>query len=257
MATKNQWIAVYTLIKHELARMWRIATQVFLPPIITTALYFLIFGHLIGDRIGLIQGKSYAEFIAPGLIMMSIITNAYSNVSTSLFNMRFQKSIEELLVSPLKDSLLLFGFVVGGILRGVIVALLVWITSCFFVIFPWDHILLTLLSIILASCIFSLAGFTNALIARNFDDIMLIPTFIIAPLTYLGGVFYTTDMLSPFWQTISQFNPILYLVNVLRYAMIGQTDVHLYQSMAIICIIIASLTFLNLRLLRKGVGLRS
>lgn len=257
MPIKHQWVAVYTLIKHELARMLRIASQVFLPPVITTALYFLIFGHLIGERIGLIQGKSYAQFIAPGLIMMSVITNAYSNVSTSLFNMRFQKSIEELLVSPLKNGLLLFGFLIGGILRGSIVALLVWLTSCFFVVFPFDHVPLTILCILLASCLFSLAGFTNALIARNFDDIMLIPTFIIAPLTYLGGVFYTTDMLSPFWKTISQLNPILYLVNALRYAMIGQAGVPIYRSLGIICMIIGLLIFLNLRLLKKGIGLRN
>lgn len=257
MPIKNQWIALHTLIKHEMARMFRIASQVFLPPVITTALYFLIFGNLIGERIGPIQGKSYAQFIAPGLIMMAIITNAYSNVSTSLFNMRFQKSIEELLVSPLNNGLLLFGFLAGGILRGVIVAILVWLTSCFFVVFPFNHFILTLICILLASCLFALAGFTNALIARNFDDIMLIPTFIIAPLTYLGGVFYTTEMLSPFWQTISQLNPILYLVNALRYAMIGQIGVHIYHSLAIICIIILALLALNLSLLKRGVGLRN
>ncbi|ASQ47141.1 ABC transporter permease [Legionella clemsonensis] len=256
MAIKTQTIALYTLVKRELVRMFRIASQVFLPPVITTALYFLIFGSLIGQRIGSIQGVSYPEFIAPGLIMMSVITNAYSNVSTSLFSVRFQKSVEEMLVSPMHNGLLLLGYVLGGVLRGFIVAILVFIVSCFFLPINFTHLTLSIIVVLLVSALFSLAGFTNAMVARNFDDVMIIPTFVLAPLTYLGGVFYATDMLSPFWRTISHFNPILYMVNALRYAMIGQQEVNILTAMVIICIIVILLAALNMILLNKGVGLR-
>ncbi|KTD08061.1 ABC transporter permease [Legionella jamestowniensis] len=256
MAIKKQTIALYTLVKRELVRMFRIASQVFLPPVITTALYFLIFGSLIGQRIGAIQGVSYPEFIAPGLIMMSVITNAYSNVSTSLFSVRFQKSIEEILVSPMHDGLLLLGYVLGGVLRGFIVAILVYLVSCFFLTIEFTNLILSIFVVLLVSALFSLAGFTNAMVARNFDDVMIIPTFVLAPLTYLGGVFYATDMLSPFWRTVSHFNPILYMVNALRYAMIGQQEVNILTAMVIICIIVILLAALNMVLLKKGVGLR-
>ncbi|CEK09541.1 ABC transporter permease [Legionella hackeliae] len=256
MAIKKQSIALYTLVRRELIRMFRIASQVFLPPVITTALYFLIFGSLIGERIGPIQGVSYPQFIAPGLIMMSVITNAYSNVSTSLFSVRFQKSIEEMLVSPMHDSLLLLGYVLGGVLRGLIVAILVFIVSCFFLTIDFTNLLLSIVVVLLVSALFSLAGFTNAMVARNFDDVMIIPTFVLAPLTYLGGVFYATDMLSPFWRAVSHLNPILYMVNALRYAMIGQQEVNILTAMIIICIMVVLLTALNMVLLKKGVGLR-
>ncbi|KTD18643.1 ABC transporter permease [Legionella jordanis] len=256
MAIKQQSIALYTIVRRELVRMFRIASQVFLPPVITTALYFLIFGSLIGSRIGPVAGVNYPLFIAPGLIMMSVITNAYSNVSTSLFSVRFQKSIEEMLVSPMHDSLLLLGYVLGGVLRGLIVAILVFVVSCFFMTVEFHNILLSLVVVLLVSALFSLAGFTNAMLARNFDDVMIIPTFVLAPLTYLGGVFYTTNMLSPFWQKISHLNPILYMVNALRYAMIGQQEVNILTAMAIICIMVILLAALNMVLLKRGVGLR-
>lgn len=256
MAIKQQAIALYTLVRRELVRMFRIASQVFLPPVITTALYFLIFGSLIGNRIGSIQGVSYPTFIAPGLIMMSVITNAYSNVTTSLFSVRFQKSIEEMLISPMHDGLLLLGYVLGGVFRGLIVALLVFIVACFFVKLEFNNLAMTFLIVLLVSAIFSLAGFTNAMVARNFDDIMIVPTFILAPLTYLGGVFYSTSMLPPSWQEISQLNPIMYMVNALRHAMIGQEEVNITTSMCIICIMLILLIVLNMILLKKGVGLR-
>ena len=227
MRTKQQCVALYTIVRRELVRMFRIASQVFLPPVITTALYFLIFGNLVGGRIGAIQGVTYVMFIAPGLIMMSVITNAYGNVSTSLFSIRFQRSIEEILISPIHNGLLLLGYILGGILRGMIVALLVFVVSCFFMPLSIQNIPLTILIMLLVSAIFSLAGFTNAMLARSFDDVMLVPTFILTPLTYLGGVFYSTSMLPPFWRMVSQFNPILYMVNALRYAMIGQQEVSL------------------------------
>lgn len=256
MAIKQQFVALYTLVRRELVRMFRIASQVFLPPVITTTLYFLIFGSLIGPRIGQIQGVSYPMFIAPGLIMMSVIVNSYGNVSTSLFSVRFQKSIEEMLISPMRNSLLLLGYVLGGVFRGLIVAVLVFIIASFFLTIELNHLPLTLLVVLLVSAVFSLAGFTNAMVARNFDDIMIVPTFVLTPLTYLGGVFYSTSMLPEIWQKISWFNPILYMVNALRQAMIGQSEVGLGFAMSIICLMLVLLILLNLFLLKKGVGLR-
>jgi ABC-2 type transport system permease protein len=256
MAIKQQCIALYTLVRRELVRMFRIASQVFLPPVITTTLYFLIFGSLIGPRIGDIQGVSYPMFIAPGLIMMSVIVNSYGNVSASLFSVRFQKSVDEMLISPMHNGLLLLGYVFGGVLRGLIVALLVFIIASIFLAIELDHLPMTLLVVLLVSAVFSLAGFTNAMLARNFDDIMIIPTFILTPLTYLGGVFYSISMLPPMWQKISWLNPILYMVNALRQAMIGQSEVNMTLAMSIICLMLVLLTLLNMLLLKKGVGLR-
>ncbi len=255
MNINKQLIAVYTLTHRELVRMFRISSQVFLPPVITTLLYFLIFGSVIGNRIGSIEGISYAEFIAPGLIMMAVITNAYSNVSTSLFSVRFQRSIEEMLVSPMHYSLLLLGYTLGGVLRGVIVAILVYITASFFIDLELANIPMTLLIVILVASLFALAGFTNGMLARTFDDVALIPTFILGPLTYLGGVFYSTAMLPPIWQKISLFNPIFYMVNSLRQAMIGHQEMNMTIGMIIICGMVISLAILNLILLKKGVGL--
>ncbi|TAL64304.1 MAG: ABC transporter permease [Legionella sp.] len=257
MAIKKQFIALYTLVRRELVRMFRIASQVFLPPVITTSLYFLIFGSLIGSRIGMIQGVTYPMFIAPGLIMMSVIVNSYGNVSTSLFSVRFQKSIEEMLISPMSNGFLLLGYVLGGVLRGLIVAILVFIVSSFFLAIEFSHLPMTLLIVILVAAVFSLAGFTNAMVARNFDDIMLVPTFVLTPLTYLGGVFYSINMLpAGFWQKLSYLNPILYMVNALRHAMIGQEEVNINLAMSIIVLMLVGLTVLNLILLKKGVGLR-
>lgn len=256
MTLNQQWIALYTIIRRELVRMFRIASQVFLPPVITTLLYFLIFGTVIGDRLGSIDGMTYAKFIAPGLIMMTVITNAYANVSTSLFSVRFQRSIEEMLVSPIHPSLLLLGYVLSGVLRGVIVAILVYIVACFFLDVDFTRIPMTLLVVTLVAALFSLAGFTNGMLARNFDDIAIVPTFILAPLTYLGGVFYGIHMLSPFWQKVSYLNPIFYMVTGLRQAMIGHQETNMALAMGIISALVILLTVLNVILLRKGVGLR-
>jgi ABC-2 type transport system permease protein len=256
MMFKHQLIGLYTLVRRELVRMFRISSQVFLPPVITTTLYFLIFGQLIGPRIGAINGVDYPMFIAPGLIMMSVIVNSYGNVSSSLFSTRFQKNIEEMLVSPMHYSFLLLGYVLGGVLRGIIVGLLVFIISSFFLTITFNHLPMTLWVVVLVSTIFSLAGFTNAMLARNFDDIMIIPTFILTPLTYLGGVFYSIEMLPEFWQKISYFNPILHTTNALRHAMIGQENVDMHLAMSIIYTMLFILTTVNLFLLKKGIGLR-
>jgi ABC-2 type transport system permease protein len=256
MTINQQRIALYTLIRREFVRMFRIAGQVFLPPVITTLLYFLIFGVVIGERVGSIRGINYAEFISPGLIMMAVITNSYANVSTSLFSARFQKSIEEILVSPMHNSLFILGFVLSGILRGVIVAILVYVIACFFIKVNIATIPASLLIVILVAALFSLAGFANGILAVTFDDVALVPTFILAPMTYLGGVFYGINMLSPFWQKVSHFNPVYYMVSALRQAMLGQNVINMPLALTIICGITIALIVFNILLLKKGVGLR-
>ena len=242
MTNQQQWIAFYTLVRRELVRMYRIASQVFLPPVITTVLYFLIFGTVMGSRIGTIHGFDYTMFIAPGLIIM--------------FSVRFQKSIEEILVSPMSDSLLLLGYVMGGILRGVIVAILVFLVAFFFLGFELNNLLLSFFVVFLISAIFALAGFTNGMVARTFDDIALVPTFILTPMTYLGGVFYSISMLSPFWQAVSKFNPIVYMINAMRHAMIGGAEVSMGLCMTVIVGLLIGFIALNLLLLKRGIGFR-
>ena len=252
----SQFIALYTLVRREVVRMFRIATQAFLPPIITTLLYFLIFGSIVGQRIGQINGESYTTFIAPGLVMMAVITNAYANVSTSLFSVRFQRSIEEMLVSPMHWGLLLLGYTLGGILRGVIVAICVFIVSCFFTDINFSHLPLTFLIVILVAALFSLAGFMNAMLAHTFDDVAFVPTFILTPLIYLGGVFYSSKMLPPFWQHVNQFNPISYMVGALREAMLGNQNTNMTLAMTIILSVLFALIIGNCVMIKKGIGLR-
>lgn len=256
MAINQQLIGLYTILRRELVRMFRIASQVFLPPVIQTLLYFLIFGSVIGDRVGLVHGVSYMMFIAPGLIMMTVITNAYSNVCTSLFNVRFQRSIEEVLISPIHYSFILIGYVAGGVLRGIIVASLVFLISSIFLTFDLYRLPMTFLVVILVAVLFSLAGFLNGMLARNFDDVALVPTFILTPLTYLGGVFYSASMLSPFWEKVTHLNPIYYMVTAIRHAMIPQQETDMLLAMTVIVLMVVILTVVNLRLLKKGVGLR-
>lgn len=250
------FISLYTIVKREWLRMVRIAGQVFLPPVITMSLYFLIFGTLIGERIGFIHGIPYPMYIAPGLIMMTVINNAYSNVSSSFFSNRFQRNIEELLISPTPNTIILLGYVLGGVLRSFIVALLVTIITLFFVPLHIYSFSLLFLTIFLVASLFALAGFTNGMLARTFDDIMLIPTFILTPLTYLGGVFYSTNMLSPFWQKVSTYNPIFHMVNAFRYTMLGTSDTNISIALMTIASIVLLLSLLNLLLLKKGIGLK-
>lgn len=256
MITSPQLIGVYTILRREIVRMFRISSQVFLPPVIQTLLYFLIFGAVIGNRIGQVQGVNYMLFIAPGLMMMTVITNAYSNVCTSLFNVRFQKSIEEVLISPIHYSLILVGYTLGGVVRGVIVACLVFLVSACFVSFDLHRLPMTFLVVLMVSSLFSMAGFLNGMLARNFDDVALVPTFVLTPLTYLGGVFYATSMLPEFWQKFTLINPIFYMVNALRHAMIGQQEINMTLAMSIIGLMLLILMVVNLQLLKKGIGLR-
>lgn len=252
-----QWRALYAHLSHEMNRMFRIPLQIFLPSVITTLLYFLIFGKVIGERIGDIQQVTYSLFITPGLVMLAVITNSYANAASSLFSARFQHSIEELLVSPMHPAVLLLGYLLGSVLRGVFVALLVMLVAAFFVDLYWTRLPLILLLVAIFSTLFALAGFLNGMLARNFEDVFLVPTFVLAPLTYLGGIFYSLDMLPHTWHQIAQFNPIVYMINVLRFAMINQPYPHVYLALTIIIGLTLGLGLLTFRLLKKGVGIRA
>jgi ABC-2 type transport system permease protein len=257
MRIKENWIAFKTIVNKEVVRFMRIWIQTILPPAITVVLYFLIFGKLIGSQINPISGFNYMDFIAPGLIMMSIITNAYSNVVSSFFSIRFQRSIEEMLVSPMSNSVIITGYIVAGILRGLMVGLTVTILALFFTRLHMQHPFVMFISAFLAATLFSLAGFTNGLFAKTFDDISIIPTFILTPLTYLGGVFYSIDLLPPAWQPIALLNPIVYMVNAFRYGILGISDVHLGTAFGLIILAIIFLFSINLYFLNRGMGIRT
>ncbi|CDG51813.1 ABC transporter permease [Vreelandella titanicae] len=250
-------IALWTLVLKEIKRFTRIWPQTLLPPSITMAMYFIIFGNLIGSRIGDMDGFSYMDFIVPGLIMMSVITNSYSNVASSFFSNKFQRSIEEMMVSPMPNWVILAGFILGGMARGLGVGLIVTIVSLFFTRLTMEHPLLTVLVVVLTSALFSIGGFINALLANKFDDISIVPTFILTPLTYLGGVFYSISMLPDFWQGVSMLNPILYMVNVFRYGFLGVSDIPVGWALAAIFAFIIMLFGIALAMLERGKGIRS
>ena len=257
MSAKDKIIAYYTIVRKEWIRFTRIWTQTLLPPAITQSLYFLIFGKFIGSQIRDINGVSYMAFIVPGLVMMSVINNSFSNVVSSFYSSKFQRSIEELLVSPMPNWIIVAGYVTGGVLRGVIVGVLVFIVSIFFTQPVITHMGLIFLFMILTSIVFALGGLLNAIFAKSFDDIGIFPMFVLMPLTYLGGVFYSIHSLPELWQTVSKFNPILYLVNGFRFGFYGFSDVSVYASLGILFFFVTALTFLNLYLLNKGTGLKN
>lgn len=251
-------VGLRTLIRREIARILRIWTQTLIPPAITMTLYFVIFGKLIGSRIGSIQGGfTYMQYIVPGLVMMSIITNSYSNITSSFFGLKFSHAVEEMLVSPMSNWVILSGYVVGAVVRGLAVGVIVLGIALFFTSLDIQHPFITFASVLLGAVIFSLAGFINAVYATKFDDIALVPTFILTPLTYLGGVFYSITMLGEPWQAISRANPILYMVNAFRYGVLGITDVNVPIAFVVMLGFVVLLWIVALHLLRRGVGLRS
>jgi ABC-2 type transport system permease protein len=252
----RHWIAFSTLLTREVRRFFRIWPQTLLPPAITMTLYFIIFGNLIGSRIGEMGGFSYMEYIVPGIIMMSVINNAYANVASSFFSAKFQNHIEEMIVAPIPNYLILAGYVVGGTARGLCVGFIVTIVSLFFTQLSVQHIGITILVVLFSAILFALGGFINAIYARSFDEISIIPTFILTPLTYLGGVFYSISLLPEFWQNVSLLNPILYMVNAFRHGMLGVSDISVWVAFTIIIGAIALLTSYALYLLNKGTGIR-
>lgn len=249
-------IALQTIVSREIHRFMRIWPQTLLPPAITMVLYFVIFGRLIGSRIGDMGGFDYIQYIVPGLIMMSVITNSYGNVVSSFFGAKFHRSIEELLISPISPHTILVGYVTGGILRGLAVGIIVSILSLFFTSLQVHHFGITVLVVILTATVFSLAGFINAVYARNFDDISIVPTFVLTPLTYLGGVFYSINLLPSFWQTVSLFNPILHMVNAFRYGILGVSDINIYIAISFMLSAVIVLYWLSYYLLKTGKGMR-
>jgi len=250
-------IAFETIVIKEVRRFTRIWVQTLVPPAITIALYFVVFGNLVGRRIGDMGGFNYMEFIVPGLIMMAVIQNSYSNVVSSFFSHKFQRSVEELLVSPVPNSVILAGFVVGGMVRGLLVGGVVSLMALAFVDLKVEHPLIIISVILLTSLVFSLAGFINALFANSFDDISIIPTFVLTPLIYLGGVFYSSALLPGFWQGVSAMNPIFYMVNTFRYGFLGVSDVPVTVAFLILISFAVVLSGACLLLLNRGTGLRT
>lgn len=257
VTSSRNFVALKTIWIKECTRFLRIWIQTLVPPAITMSLYFVIFGNLIGKRIGTMGGFTYMEFIVPGLIMMSIITSSYSNVSSSFFSAKFQRNVEELLVAPVPTWVVIMGFVGGGVARALIIGVIVTCVSMFFVDVKIHNFFVIIVTLVLTSILFATAGLINGIYAKSFDDISVIPTFVLTPLTYLGGVFYSLTLLPEFWQTVSQANPIVYMVNGFRYGFLGVSDVNHWLSIALLIGFNVVLLALAYRLLKKGVGIRS
>ena len=254
---QKNFVALGTIVRREIMRILRIWGQTLVPPAITMTLYFLIFGGLIGSRIGDMGGYSYMEFIVPGLVMMSVIQNSYGNISSSFFGAKFGRHIEELLVSPMPNWVILGGYVAGAVLRGLMVGCIVLVIAMFFTKVRIPHPFITLTTVLLGATIFSLAGFINAVYAKKFDDVAIVPTFILTPLTYLGGVFYSVKLLPPWAEAATHANPIFYMVNAFRYGLLGTSDVPVWVAYALMLGFVVVLGALGLWLLKRGVGLRS
>ncbi|AHF02785.1 membrane protein [Marichromatium purpuratum 984] len=255
--TYRYWITFQTIFTKEILRFSRIWVQTILPSVITTTLYFVIFGRLIGERIGEMDGVAYLEFIVPGLALMSVITNAYSNVVSSFYSSKFSRYIEELLVSPAPNWVILAGYVAGGAARGMVVGVAVMVVAMLFTDIEVHSYGVTLLVFLMTAVLFALGGFINAVYANSFDDISIIPTFVLTPLTYLGGVFYSIELLPEFWQGVSMANPVLYMVNAFRYGLLGISDIPLGTAFAMIAAFIVALAAYSLHLLRRGIGIKN
>lgn len=251
------FVALRTIWIKECTRFLRIWIQTLVPPAITMSLYFVIFGNLIGKRIGDMGGFTYMEFIVPGLIMMSVITNSYANVSSSFFSAKFQRNIEELLVAPVPNWIIVLGFVGGGVARAILIGIIVTSVSLLFVDIHIYNLGIIIITLILTSSLFATAGLINGIFAKSFDDISVVPTFILTPLTYLGGVFYSLTLLPEFWQWVSKINPIVYMVNGFRYGFLGVSDVDYVTSLGLLVIFNVVLFTLAYQLINRGVGVRS
>jgi len=257
MNLQTNLTAYKTIVVKEILRFSRIWLQTIFPPAVMMSLYFIIFGKLIGSQIGDIEGYTYMEYIVPGLILMSVITNSYSNVVSSFYSTKFHRHIEELLVSPISNFTILAGYVSGGVARGITVGICVTLVSMFFTDLQITYPFIMFFVVVLTAILFSIAGFINAIFAKSFDDISIVPTFVLTPLTYLGGVFYSISMLPEFWQQVSYFNPVMYMVNVFRYGILGVTDASPVTAFVIIFMFIGLFTTISLLLLHKGIGIKS
>lgn len=251
------WIAFKSIVTKEINRFTRIWIQTLVPPAITMTLYFLIFGSLVGSRIGSMEGFSYMEFIAPGLIMMSIITSSFSNVASSFYSAKFQRNLEEIMVAPVPHYVMIAGYVGGGVVRGLMVGAIVTAVSLCFVDIQIHSLPIIIFTVLLTSILFSLGGLVNAVFAKSYDDISIIPTFVLTPLTYLGGVFYSLSLLPDFWRGVAQVNPVVYMINAFRYGFLGYSDFSVAVSITVIIGFCAGLYGLAYYLISKGIGLRS
>ncbi|AKS43329.1 ABC transporter permease [Wenzhouxiangella marina] len=257
VSAKSYWIGYQTILIKEITRILRIWAQTLIPPVITMSLYFVIFGAIIGRRVGEMNGLPYMDFIVPGLIMLSVITNSYGNITSSFFGAKFGRHVEELLVSPLPPWIILAGYVSGAVFRALAVGILVWLIAGVFSGFHMHNVAVTFSILILTAVVFALGGFINAIYAQKFDDISIIPTFVLQPLTYLGGVFFSVSLLPGFWQNLSLVNPIVYMVSAFRFGLLGISDIPLWQAYAIVCGFAVVLFVICMTLLKRGVGLRS
>jgi len=257
MTPQKIWIAYYTMIRAEFVRIIRIWSQTLLPPIVTTTLYFVVFGKFIGSQLAPIDGFAYIQFIVPGLIMMAVITSSYMNTVSTFYFAKWTRTLDEILVSPMPNWAVTLAFVSGGVLRGLLVGALVLIVSLFFTHLAIFNIAVLILAVVLTSVLFSLGGLINGVFAKGFDGISIVPTFVLTPLTYLGGIFYSIDQFSPFWQTVSLFNPILYMINAFRYGFLGVSDINIWVCFAVLLGMLALFVGIILYLFRQGIGVKN
>lgn len=257
MSPREQFISFYTILRKGVIRIFRIWSQTLLPSLVTSVLYFAVFGSILGSRIGELDGVPYMLFVVPGLVMLAVITNAFMEVaSVFFFSKFFSRNIDEILVSPTPPSVIIAGFIASGVVRGVIVGALVLIVSLFFALPSIAHPFIVILFLLLSSLVFALGGLINGIYAKNFDGITIVPTFVLTPLVYLGGVFYSIHSLPPFWQTVSLFNPILYIINGFRYGFLGTSDVSIWLCILVLLALMLVMLGINVYFLKKGLGLK-
>ncbi len=257
MTPQKIWTGYYTMIRNEMVRIIRIWSQTLLPPIVTTSLYFIVFGKFIGSQLAPIHGFEYIQFIIPGLIMMAVITSSYMNTVSTFYFAKWTKTLDEILVSPMPDWIVILGFVSGGVLRGLLVGALVLVVSLFFTHLAIFNIAILLAALLLTSILFSLAGLINGVFAKGFDGISIVPTFVLTPLTYLGGIFYSISQFPPFWQNVSMFNPILYMINAFRFGFLGVSDINIWTCFAVLLSFLVVFLGIILYIFKKGVGFKN
>lgn len=257
MTPQQLWIPYRTMLRSELVRILRIWSQTLLPPVVTTSLYFIVFGTFIGSQLEAIDGFSYIQFIVPGLIMMSVITSSYSNTVSTFYFAKWTRTLDEILVSPMPGWLVVAGYVSGGVLRGLLVGILVLFVSLFFTHLFIYNIAILILAVVLTSVLFSLLGLINGVYAKGFDGISIVPTFVLTPLTYLGGIFYSIEQFPPFWQNVSLFNPILYMVNLFRYGFLGVSDINIWVCLGVLLGFLTVAVVVLLYLFRQGIGMKN
>ncbi len=251
------WISYYTMLRTEFVRLIRIWSQTLLPPVVTTSLYFIVFGKFIGSQLAPIHGFAYIQFIVPGLIMMSVITSSYMNTVSTFYFAKWTRTLDEILISPMPGWMVVLGFVSGGVMRGLLVGFLVLLVSLFFTHLVIYNIVVLILAVVLTSVVFALGGLINGVFAKGFDGVSIVPTFVLTPLTYLGGIFYSIQQFPIFWQKVSLFNPILYMINAFRYGFLGMSDINVFVCFGVLLAFLVVAVLVLLYLFRKGIGVKN